>query len=150
MARGLCNCRARASEDRLSSCAQALLPCGIFRDQESNPYCPALADSFLSIVPAGEPLASSSVVIHTELFVDNLTVCFLGSSVGKQSLCSAGDPGSIPGLGISTGEGIGYPLQDSGLENSMDCICIVHGVTKSWTLIERLSLALLCLTAGLR
>ena len=47
---------------------------------------------------------------------------FLGSSVGKESACSAGDPCLIPGLGKSAREGIGYPLQDSGLENSMDCI----------------------------
>ena len=38
---------------------------------------------------------------------------FLGSSVGKESACYAGDPGSIPGSGRSTGEGIGYPLQYS-------------------------------------
>ena len=41
------------------------------------------------------------------------------------------DLGSIPGLGRYPGEGNGYPLQYSGLENSMDCI--VHWVTKSWT-----------------
>ena len=41
------------------------------------------------------------------------------------------DLGSIPGLGRSPGEGKGYPLQYSGLENSIDCI--IHGVTKSWT-----------------
>ena len=35
------------------------------------------------------------------------------SSVGKESACNAGDPGSIPGLGRSSGEGIGYPLQYS-------------------------------------
>ena len=35
------------------------------------------------------------------------------SSVSKESACKAGDPGSIPGSGISTGEGIGYPLQYS-------------------------------------
>ena len=35
------------------------------------------------------------------------------SSAGKESTCNAGDPGSIPGLGISAGEGIGYPLQYS-------------------------------------
>ena len=35
------------------------------------------------------------------------------SSVGKECACNAGDPGSIPGLGRSTGEGIGYPLQYS-------------------------------------
>ena len=39
--------------------------------------------------------------------------------------------GSIPGLGRSPGEGKGYPLQYSSLENSMDCI--VYGVTKSRT-----------------
>jgi len=55
---------------------------------------------------------------------------FPDSSVGKESTCNAGDPGSIPGLGRSTGEGKGYPLQYFGLENSMDCI--VHGVAKSW------------------
>jgi len=52
-------------------------------------------------------------------------------SAGKESTCNAGDLGSIPGLGRSPGEGKGYPLQYSGLENSMDCI--VHGVTKSQT-----------------
>ena len=42
-----------------------------------------------------------------------------------------GDVDSIPGLGRFPGEGEGYPLQYSGLENSMDCI--VHGVEKSQT-----------------
>ena len=44
------------------------------------------------------------------------------------------DLGSIPGLGRSPREGKGYPLQYSGLENSMDCI--VHGVAKIWTLLS--------------
>ena len=48
--------------------------------------------------------------------------------------CNAGDLGSIPGLGRSPGEGNGYPLQYSGLENPMDCI--VHGVAKSQTLLS--------------
>ena len=52
-------------------------------------------------------------------------------SVGKESTLNAEDLGSIPGLGRSLGEGKGSPLQDSDLENSMDCI--VHGVTKSRT-----------------
>ena len=56
---------------------------------------------------------------------------FPGGSDGKDSACSVGDLGSIPGLGRSPGEGKGYPLQYSGLENSLDCI--VHGVTKSQT-----------------
>ena len=42
---------------------------------------------------------------------------FPHSSVGKSSACNAGDPGSIPGSGRSPGEGIGYPLQYSCLEN---------------------------------
>ena len=52
---------------------------------------------------------------------------FPGDSAGKESACNAGDLGSIPGLRRS-GEGKGYPLQYSSLENSMD-----YGVTKSWT-----------------
>ena len=56
---------------------------------------------------------------------------FPGGSAGKESTCSVGDLGSTPGLGRSPGEGNGYPLQYSGLENSMDCI--VHGVAKSRT-----------------
>ena len=56
---------------------------------------------------------------------------FPGGSAGKGSNCSEGDLDSIPGLGRSPGEEKGYPLQYSGLENSMDCI--VHGVAKSQT-----------------
>ena len=56
---------------------------------------------------------------------------FPGGSAGKESTCNEGGLGLIPGLGRSPGEGKGYPLQYSGLENSMDCI--IHGVAKSWT-----------------
>ena len=56
---------------------------------------------------------------------------FPGGSAGKESPCNAGDLGSIPGLGRSSGEGKGYPLQYCGQENSMDYK--VHGVTKSQT-----------------
>ena len=45
---------------------------------------------------------------------------FPGGSEGKESTCNGGDLGLIPGLGRSPGEGKGYPLQYSGLENSMD------------------------------
>ena len=51
-------------------------------------------------------------------------------SAGKESACNVGDLSSIPVLGRYPGEGKGYPLQYSGLENSMDCV--VHGVAKSW------------------
>ena len=56
---------------------------------------------------------------------------FPGSSFGKESTCNAGDPGWIPGLGRSPGEGQGYLLYYSGLENSMDSID--HGVAKRQT-----------------
>ena len=61
---------------------------------------------------------------------------FPGVSNGRESSCSAGDLGSIPGSGRSPGEGNGNPLQYSGLENPMDrgaWQATVHGVTKSWT-----------------
>ncbi|CAI9153806.1 unnamed protein product [Rangifer tarandus platyrhynchus] len=45
---------------------------------------------------------------------------FPSGLAGKESACNVGDMGSISGLGRSPGEGIGYPLQYSGLENSMD------------------------------
>ena len=54
---------------------------------------------------------------------------FPGGSAGKESACNVGDLSSIPGLGRSPGEGKGYPLQYSGLENSMDYT--VHEVAKS-------------------
>ena len=56
---------------------------------------------------------------------------FVGGSAGKEFACNVGHLGSIPGLGRSPGKGNGYPLQYSGLENSMDCT--VHGVRKSQT-----------------
>ena len=59
---------------------------------------------------------------------------FLDSSAGEESACNEGDLGYIPGLGRSPGEGKGYPLQYSGLENSMECI--IHGVAKSRTRIS--------------
>ena len=63
---------------------------------------------------------------------------FLGfpcGSAGKESTCNVGDLGLILGLGKSLGEGKGYPLQYSGLENSMDCI--VHGFAKSWIQLNK-------------
>ena len=67
-----------------------------------------------------------------------ITMGFPCGPAGKESTSSAGDLGSIPGLGRCPGEGKGCPLQYSGLENSTDCI--VHGVTELNT-TERLSRA---------
>ena len=58
-------------------------------------------------------------------------VGFPGGSAGKESTCDAGDLGLSSGLERSPGEGNGYPLHYSGLENSMDYI--VHGVAKNRT-----------------
>ena len=57
---------------------------------------------------------------------------------GKESACNVGDLGSIPGLERSPGEGKGYPLQYSGLENSVDC----PWGHKELDTTERLSLSL--------
>ena len=54
---------------------------------------------------------------------------YFGGSAGKESTCNVGDLGSVTGLGRFPGEGNGYSLQYSDLENSMDCVA--HGVTKS-------------------
>ena len=61
----------------------------------------------------------------------DIYILLYGGSAGKESGCIAGDLDLIPGLGRSPGEGKGYPLQYSGLENSTDYI--VHGVAKSRT-----------------
>ena len=77
--------------------------------------------------------------VCTTIFID-MSICldrlhmsngFLCGSPGKDSICNAGDLGSIPGLGRSPGEGQGYSLQYPDLENSMDCI--VHGFAKIQT-----------------
>ena len=63
-------------------------------------------------------------------------VGFPGGSDGKESACSAGDQRSIPGLGRSSGEGNGNPLQYSCLEDPMGegaWQATIHGVIKSWT-----------------
>ena len=68
--------------------------------------------------------------------VSTILLGFPGGSEVKVYACNAGDPGSIPGLGRSPGEGNGNPLQHSCLENPMDrgaWWATVHGVTKSQT-----------------
>ena len=67
---------------------------------------------------------------------------FLCGSAGKESAGNAGDLGSIPGLGRSPGEGKGYPLQYSGLENSVGlwgCFVFVLGVVHALFTLNRIS-----------
>ena len=73
------------------------------------------------------------MVIAAMKLKDAYSLDFPGGSDGKESAYNAGDRGSIPGSGRSPGEGKGYSLQYSGLENAMDRI--VQSVTN-----ERLSL----------
>ena len=64
------------------------------------------------------------------------TIGFPGGSDGKESTCNVGDPGSISGSGRSPGEGNGYPLQYSCLENAMDrgaWWATIHGLTQGQT-----------------
>ena len=77
----------------------------------------------------------------------NKCVIFPCSSAGKEFACSAEDPGSIPGLGRSPGEGNGKPLQYPCLENPMDrgaWWAAVHRISKSPGMTERLILSLSC------
>ena len=78
------------------------------------------------LVPGSSPISGSFyyLILKTK-------TSFPGGSAGKESTYNARDLGSIPGLGRSPGEENSYPLQYSGLENSMDYI--VLGVAKSWT-----------------
>ena len=81
------------------------------------------------------------------LFLSSIHLGFPGVSNGKEAACSVGDLDSIPGLGRSPGEGNGYPLQYSCLENLMDrgaWPATIHWVTESDT-TERLTLTLLSL-----
>ena len=80
--------------------------------------------SFSLLVSLGYIYIGMKLLSHMVVFLG-----FPGGSEVKASACNAGDLGSMPGLGRSPGEWKGYPLQYSGLENSIDCI--VHGVTKS-------------------
>ena len=66
-------------------------------------------------------------------------ISFRGGSDGKESACSVGDLGSIPGSGKSPGEGNGNPLPYSCLENPMDrgaWMTVVHGAAQSWTRLK--------------
>ena len=74
--------------------------------------------------------------LRSTLYLPLLVYCdFPGGSDSKASAYNVGDPGSIPGLGRSPGEGNSNPLQYSCLEDLMDggaWLATVHGVAKSW------------------
>ena len=63
---------------------------------------------------------------------NSLPETFPGSSVGKESTCNAGDPGSIPGLGRSPGEGIGYPVQHFWASLAAQLVNNLPAVRETW------------------
>ena len=107
------------------------------KEQVSTMIDPDFPDSSVgkeSICNAGEPSSIPGSGRSAGEAIGLPTPIFLGfpfGSAGKESARNAGGLGSIPGLGRSPEEEKGYPLQYSGLENSMDCV--VHGVAKSQT-----------------
>ena len=84
--------------------------------------------------------ASTPLLLQKGLLCGLRSTQFLGGSDGKESACN-GDPGSVPGWGRSPGEGNGYLLQYSCLENAM-VRGTVHGVSKESDMTERLTLSL--------
>ena len=93
---------------------------GDLPDPGMEPRSPALhADALPSEPPGTSDVSSQLQFCH--LFPAIERMGFPCASEGKASLCNAGDPGSIPGLGRSPGEASGTPLQYSCLENPMDC-----------------------------
>ena len=68
-------------------------------------------------------------VAKSQIRLSDFTLGFPDSSAGKESACNAGDLGLTPALRRFPGEGNGYPLQCSGLENSIDCV--VRGVAEA-------------------
>ena len=102
---------------------------------------PGAQDALLRVQVQGTPspkaLVSLSSIPRQNQLIGDQAMCltfycgFPCDSDGKESACNTEDPGLIPGLGRAPGEGNRYPLQYSGLENSMDCI--VHRVAKRRT-----------------
>ena len=101
----------------------------------------SLQSTGLSRVYSSITIQKASILQHSAFFMVQLSHLYITTrkttrsfpcgSAGKESTHNVGDLGSIPGLGRSSGEGKGYPLQYSGMENSMDCT--VLGVAKSPT-----------------
>ena len=105
---------------------------------------PSSASKFLLCLKQSPPLVHPDPFLHpwpVTYLVSHLAneLDFPSNSDIKESACSAGDPGLIPVLGRSPGKGNGNTLQYFCLENSMHrgtWQAVVHGVVKSWTLLN--------------
>ena len=86
---------------------------------------------------------ASGIISCIASLKDRKFLGFPGGSFGKEFACNAEDLGSIPGLGRSSGEGNGSPLQYSCLENPMDrgaWQATVHRVAQIWRQLKQLSM----------
>ena len=95
------------------------------KTKKSTFFRASLLAQQLKNLPAMQETSVDSWVVKILWRRDRLPIPeFLGFPCGSagESTCNAGDLGSVPGLERSRGEGKGYPLQYSSLENSMDCI----------------------------
>ena len=101
---------------------------GIFTTQGCNPGLLRCRQILYQLSHKGSPFHFHLLVCP---FMYVIPVVVVHCSLVAQLVKNPGDLRSIPGFGRSPGEGKGYQLQYSGLENSIDCI--VHGITKSWT-----------------
>ena len=123
--------------------ANFFLPAMLCKSEKINVICFSL--NYIPISSSRGTQSTKSAATHSFLCSLELpsmqrdcplltpSTCFPRSSVGKESACSSGDPGLIPGSGRSPGEGNGNPLQYSRLENPMDrgaWQVTVHGVTR--------------------
>ena len=78
---------------------------------------------------AGTYLLSCNFQVNNTVL---LTMVFPDSSVGKETTCNAGDPGSIPGSGRSAGEGVGYPLQYSWVSLVVQLVKNLPAMQETW------------------
>ena len=101
--------------------------------------CPSLEPTCLLPPPCPFPEGLEPALSVLLLGENGRGEGFPGGSNGKEPACNVGDLSLIPGLVRFPGEGNGYPLQYSGLENSMDrgaWQATFHGVTKRWILLS--------------
>ena len=97
-------------------CSLSIAPELIPRDDLNGEHPSTFLLSHLTILPAQTPELQSHHLTHGRApFFPKFG--FPGGSNDKESACTVGDPGLIPGLGRSPGEGTGYPLQDSCLRS---------------------------------
>ena len=113
----------------------ALWTC-LFGSAAFGHWCPSVSTFLFTADFPPSPLSALLFFFFLVVSCVYFSGIFPSDSDSKESVCNAGDPSSIPGLGRSSREGNGSPLQYPCLKNPMDrgaCRAIVHWVTKSWT-----------------